>query len=223
MLAIIRTAATVIAIWPLVNFCCFFFTVVCRMEFPHAAGHANTPRRTQGSVTHMRPAPARLETPRPQATSPSSAPANILEDTRVPCFATGPQLQPHESRTPIYVGNCLFLAGTAMVLYLSLAVAPFTPDGQDDIQAIGLMFLGLFMTAGGVGTLLAHKLHQQWPGMRGHGSRDVSLRQGLLLGLAVCLMGVMALFDLLDFAVAGSILFLIGLLETFLQNRTEAA
>ena len=109
-----------------------------------------------------------------------------------------------------------------MVLYLSLAVAPFTPDGQDDIQAIGLMFLGLFMIAGGFGTLLAHKLHQHWPGMRGHGSRDVSLRQGLLLGLAVCLMGVMALFDLLDFAVAGSILFLIGLLETFLQNRSEA-
>ena len=53
--------------------------------------------------------------------------------------------------------------------------------------------------------------------------RDVSMRRGLLLGLAVCLMGIMALFDLLDFAVAGSILFLIGLLETFLQNRTEAA
>ena len=133
----------------------------------------------------------------------------------------GLNLQPSESRAPIYIGNCLFLAGTIMVLYLGLAVAPFTPEGQDDVQAIALMFLGLFMTVGGLGTLLAHKLHQQWPGLRGRGSRDVSMRQGLLLGLAVCLMGIMALFDLLDFAVAGSILFLLGLLETFLQNRTE--
>ena len=109
-----------------------------------------------------------------------------------------------------------------MVLYLALTMPPFTPDGQDDIQAIALMFLGLFMATGGLGTLLAHKLHQHWPGMRGRGSRDVSLRQGLLLGLAVCLMCFMALFDLLDFAVAISILFLIVLLEMFLQNRTEA-
>ncbi|MDE0671066.1 MAG: hypothetical protein F4Y08_11785 [Caldilineaceae bacterium SB0662_bin_9] len=131
-------------------------------------------------------------------------------------------LQPSESRAPLYIGNCLFLAGIVLVLYLGLAVAPFTPDGQDDVQAIALMFLGLFMTVGGLGTLLAHKLHQQWPGLRGRSSRDVSMRQGLLLGLAVCLMGIMALFDLLDFAVAGSILFLFGLLETFLQNRIEA-
>lgn len=108
-------------------------------------------------------------------------------------------------------------------MYLGFVVAPFTAEGEDNLQAIILMFIGLFLTAAGFGTLLAHKLHQHWPSMQGQGSRHTSVRQGLLLGLAVCLMGVMALLDLLDFAVAGSILFLIALLETFLQNRTVAS
>ena len=51
MLAMISTAATIIAIWPLVNFCCLFFTVMSRMEVPHPAKRTEMARRPKVSVT----------------------------------------------------------------------------------------------------------------------------------------------------------------------------
>ena len=59
MLAMISTAATVIAIWPLVNFCCLFFTAMSRMEVPHPAKRTEMARRPKVSVTQLRLAQAR--------------------------------------------------------------------------------------------------------------------------------------------------------------------
>jgi len=63
MLAIISTAATVIAIWPLVNFCCLFFTAMSRMEVPHPAKRTKTAHQTRVSVTQSRLAQAWLRSP----------------------------------------------------------------------------------------------------------------------------------------------------------------
>ena len=63
MLAMISTAATVIAIWPLVNFCCLFFTAMSRMEVPHPARRTETVRRTKVSVTQLQLAQARPKRP----------------------------------------------------------------------------------------------------------------------------------------------------------------
>ncbi len=117
----------------------------------------------------------------------------------------------------------MLLAGVGICTYLAWAIPPYLDNGKDNIQMILVMFVGIFLATAGTGVLLAQKMHKRWPVLKGKTREDVSLRQGLLAGLGTCILALLALFDLLDFAMAISVAFLIILLETFLQNRRTAS
>lgn len=126
------------------------------------------------------------------------------------------------TRWPVFLGIAMLLSGLSLCSYLVQRISPFLANGQDDVQVIALMFLGLFLSAAGAFSLISRKLQHSWPGLTGSAHADVSLRHGVLAGLALCIMAMLALYDLLDFAMAVSVVFLILLLETFVQNRKAA-
>ncbi len=117
----------------------------------------------------------------------------------------------------------MLFCGVGICTYLVLEVPPYLDSGKDNIQVILVMFAGIFLATGGGGALLARKMHKRWPVLKGRANEDVSLRQGILAGLGICIMSLLSLFDLLDFAMAVSVVFLVVLLETFLQNRRLAS
>ncbi len=127
------------------------------------------------------------------------------------------------SKPSLIAGTLMLLVGAGICGYLAWTIPPYHADGTDNIQMILVMFAGIFLATGGIGTLLVRKMHQRWPVLKGRTHEDVSLRQGMLAGLGICIAAVLALFDLLDFAMAVSVAFLIILLETFLQNRRSAS
>lgn len=113
----------------------------------------------------------------------------------------------------------MFLAGVGICLYLLQQVSPFLESGQDNIEAITLMFLGLFLLAGGGFTVVSRQLQSKWPVLMGRTRENTGLRQGVLAGASTCVLALLAIYDLLDFAMALTVVFLALLIETFLRNR----
>ncbi len=123
------------------------------------------------------------------------------------------------SKVSLITGILMFVSGMGICTYLVWTTSPYLDNGQDNIRSILVMFAGIFLATGGLGALLLRPMHRRWPVLKGKTREDASLRQGLLTGLGFCIMALLTLFDLLDFAMAISVAFLIVLLETFLQNR----
>ncbi len=126
---------------------------------------------------------------------------------------------PPVNRLTDTLGIVMFLAGLGICLYLLQQVSPFLDTGQDNIEAIALMFLGLFLWAGGGFTVLSRQLQNKWPVLTGRIRENTGLRQGVLAGVAACMLALLAIYDLLDSAMALTVVFLALLVETFLRNR----
>lgn len=117
------------------------------------------------------------------------------------------------------LGIVMFLAGLAICTYLLNQVSPFLESGKDNVEAIALMFLGLFLLVAGGFALVSQQLQSRWPALAGSNQEHRGLRHGVLAGGAACLLGTLAIYDLLDFALAITVVFLALLVETFLRNR----
>lgn len=116
----------------------------------------------------------------------------------------------------------MFLTGLGICLYLLQQVSPIMEDGQDNIEAITLMFLGLFLFAGGGFTVVSRQLQSKWPLLMGGSQENMGMRHGVLAGTAACILALLAFYSLLDFAMAITVVFLALLVETFLRNRRVA-
>lgn len=116
----------------------------------------------------------------------------------------------------------MFLAGLGICLFLLQQVSPILDNGQDNVEAITLMFLGLFLLAGGGFTVASRQLQSKWPVLMGGSQVNIGLRHGVLAGTAACVLALLAFYDLLDFAMAITVVFLALLVETFLRNRRAA-
>lgn len=113
----------------------------------------------------------------------------------------------------------MLIAGLGLCAFLVQRVSPFLDNGQDNVQAILLMYLGIFLFTVGTFSQLSRQIHARWPALARRPHEDFSLRHGLLAGVAACTMATLALYALLDFAMAVSVIFLVALMETFWQNR----
>lgn len=115
-------------------------------------------------------------------------------------------------------------AGGGLLFYLLTVVPPVDATGQLDMPAVVLFFVGLGLTALGIGNLIASVLHLQWPALAGVSPRRrppplVALRQGAIFATAFVLLALLALFQRLDIALILVTLLVAGLLEAFIQNR----
>lgn len=118
------------------------------------------------------------------------------------------------------------LTGSALTIYLLVAVSPFLPDGQPNTTAVVLIFCTIMLLTAGLGTLAALALHRRWPALGG-ASRErrdspaasVALRQGLFLAIAVGVTLLLAFVRAFDAAFVLVTVVLLGLLEAFLQGR----
>jgi len=117
------------------------------------------------------------------------------------------------------------LCGAASLYYLLAAVPPFADDGRMNLPAVIGFFGGAFLLLGGAGTMIAMPLHERWPSLAGVARRslagvppEAALRQGILFGLAGCVLLLLALLDLFDPAFVLAVLMLTGLLEAFWQS-----
>ncbi len=117
------------------------------------------------------------------------------------------------------LGIVMFLAGLGICSFLLQQVPPFLESGQDNVEAITLMFLGLFLLAGGGFTVFSRQLRSKWPALMGRTRENTGLRQGVLAGAAACILALLAFYNLLDFAMVITVIFLSLLVETFLRNR----
>lgn len=134
----------------------------------------------------------------------------------------GHNLEKSEMRSSVVAGQVsMMLVGFGLLAYLLTTTPPTLSDGQFNMPAVILLFAALFSAVTGVGGLLAGILHRRWPALAG-GPKGVSaagLRQGMILGIAICLLAFLALIQILDSAIAGVVLILAALTETFIQNR----
>ncbi len=125
----------------------------------------------------------------------------------------------------IGLAGATVLGGSALIVYLLRSVSPLLADGQLNMAALALFFGGLLIVVGGIGSLIALALHNRWPFLAGVRSRRVkpdpavAIRQGALLALGVAVLGLLALWHVLDIAFILVALVLVGLLEAFLQSR----
>lgn len=126
-------------------------------------------------------------------------------------------------KVPVLFGLMMTFMGLAICGYLVVEVSPFEASGQDNREAIFTMFIGLFTLATGIGSLLAYKLHRRWPILGGGADEDLSFRHGVLTGIGAFMMALLALYDMLDFAMAASVVTLLIFLESYLQNRRRAS
>jgi hypothetical protein len=116
-------------------------------------------------------------------------------------------------------------AGILLLLYVLWTVPPWLPDGQINLLAVILVFLGLLSLVFGIGSLVALALHRRWPALAGVRDRRrradpwVAARQGTLLALAVGVMLLLTRLQMMDIAFALVTLVLAGLIEGFFQNR----
>lgn len=117
------------------------------------------------------------------------------------------------------------LCGGGALYYLLTTVPPQIANGVLNVPAVMGFFGAALLALGGVGTMVALPLHERWPSLAGVGRRSLSapppeaaLRQGLLFGLAICILLLLAMLDLFDSAFVIAVLMLTGLLEAFWQS-----
>ncbi|HHW88347.1 MAG TPA: hypothetical protein GX400_19345 [Chloroflexi bacterium] len=119
------------------------------------------------------------------------------------------------------------LAGGTLLGYVLGALSPYRAGGQLDPLVVSMLLSAVFVTFSSVGTLLALSLHQRWPALAGRKSRQhrrtpsaaPALRQGVLAGLTLVTLLVLAILRVLDVAVFIVTLLVAGLIEAFVQSR----
>jgi len=112
-------------------------------------------------------------------------------------------------------------------VYLVMNVSPYAAEGRLNPAALLLFMLALFLLVGGLGGLLALRLHERWPGLAGVKTRwpqqplpvEPALRQGILIGLTVVVWTALAMARMLDIAVLLVTLLIAGLAEAYVQSR----
>lgn len=117
----------------------------------------------------------------------------------------------------------LGILSTSLLTYITWQVSPFTTYPQLNIAIVVLFFAAVFVSASTIFALVALRLHSYWPSMAGaHGRKPepiVAVRQGLLFGLALIVIALLALLRMLDIIFALVTFLLVGLLEGFLQSQ----
>ena len=123
------------------------------------------------------------------------------------------------------------LSGALLTGYVFTQVPPTLPTGQPDMAALILLFGGIMLGVTGMVGLLALALSRRWPILAGRGGlsrsqavrvrsrTQAAIRQGLLAGIVIAAMLVLALTGWLDLAIALVIIVLAGLVESFVQSR----
>ncbi|MCS6828581.1 MAG: hypothetical protein NZ553_18350 [Caldilinea sp.] len=127
------------------------------------------------------------------------------------------------------VGYTIFssLIGGGVLFYLVMNVSPYAADGRLNPVALLSFMLALFLLVGGLGGLIALRLHARWPGLAGVKTRrlqqplpvEPALRQGILIGLTVVVWTALAMARMLDIAVLLVTLLIAGLAEAYAQSR----
>lgn len=119
------------------------------------------------------------------------------------------------------------LAGSALLVYVLRNVSPYQADEQLSLTALLSFFAGIFLLAGGAGSLIALTLHRRWPALAGGKRRprnqsppaEAALRQGILAGIVTMTLVGLSILRVLDVAVLIVTLLLAGLVEAYVQNR----
>jgi len=116
------------------------------------------------------------------------------------------------------------LIGGAIVAYLIFSIPPTALNGDPDIPALLLFFVGFGTLCFGLCSLVALMLHRRWPALAGAATRatlrsSAALRQGLLLAVGLVVLALLAMLGFFDIAFVLITLILIGLVEAFIQNR----
>ena len=117
----------------------------------------------------------------------------------------------------------LGVLSTSLLTYITWQVSPFTVYPRLNIPIIILFFVAVFVSTSTIFALVALRLHQYWPSLAGaHGGKPepiVAVRQGLLFGMALIVIVLLALLRMLDIIFALVTFLLVGLLEGFLQSQ----
>lgn len=115
------------------------------------------------------------------------------------------------------------IAGVALLVLLLSMQPPRTADGGLDWVNVGLFVVALMLAFGSLGAVVALLLHRRWPALagakRGAAKPAVALRQGLLVGLVVGVLALLALFGSLDLTFVLITIVVAGLIEAYLQTR----
>lgn len=115
------------------------------------------------------------------------------------------------------------IIGIILLFYTLGRVSPFVTPARPNYPAIILLFGVLFFSASSIMALVALGLHGRWPslaGARGNVADPIAaVRQGILFGLALLIILLLAYLDILDIIFALVTLLLAGLLEGFIQNQ----
>lgn len=110
-----------------------------------------------------------------------------------------------------------------LLAYITWQVSPFTIYPDLNIPVVILFFAAIFVSTSTIFALVALRLHSYWPALAGaHGSKPepiVAIRQGLLFGVALIVIVLLALLRMLDIIFALVTFLLVGLLEGFLQSQ----
>lgn len=119
-----------------------------------------------------------------------------------------------------------FIGGGSLI-YLVMNVSPYAAEGRLNPAALLAFMLALFLLVGGLGGLIALRLHERWPalaGVKAHRLRqplpvEPALRQGILAGLVAVVWAALAVARMLDIAVLLVTLLVAGLAEAYVQSR----
>jgi MFS family permease len=119
-----------------------------------------------------------------------------------------------------------FIGGGSLI-YLVMNVSPYAAEGRLNPAALLAFMLALFLLAGGLGGLIALRLHERWPTLAGVKTRrlqqplpvEPALRQGILVGLVAVVWAALAMARMLDIAVLLVTLLIAGLAEAYVQSR----
>lgn len=112
-----------------------------------------------------------------------------------------------------------------LLLYLLLSIAPYQANAELNKAMVALFMLGIFVLATSIGCIVFLQLHTRWPGLAGESEYEpnplIAVRQGILFGSAILIIALLALMQLLDIVFIAFALLVAGLIEAFLQNRSQ--
>jgi len=117
------------------------------------------------------------------------------------------------------------LISCGLLFYLLLNTAPYQINAELNRPIVALFLFGLFVLAASIGSAIMLPMHSRWPGLAGTTEYDpnplVAVRQGILFGSAIVIIALLALTQLLDIVFIAFALLVAGLIEAFLQSRSQ--
>lgn len=117
----------------------------------------------------------------------------------------------------------LCMTSSSILTYVMWRVSPFTDYPRINIPVIIIFFITVFVSASTIFALVGLRLHKRWPMLAGARGKTpeptIAVRQGLLFGLALIVIALLALVQMIDIIFVLVIFLLMGLLEGFFQSQ----